>query len=132
MTASEVSVEENIKLYCRWRRFTGSYKLDVDYRMLQNYLMGVGEYTAVSEAMISASSWGLFGLESPFVFALSVVDSLLGEFDFFSSFNLFSRPSTLFRRASRTSVFGPRFFGTASVCCQFMVICFLPAFRSVP
>jgi hypothetical protein len=26
----------------------------------------------------------------------------------------FSRPSTRFRRASSTSVFGPRFFGTAS------------------
>lgn len=84
----------------------------------QFYLKGVGEYTAVSEAKISASSWGLLGLESPLVLALSVVDSssLLGECDFFSSFSLFSRPSTLFNKASKTSVFGPRFFGTASIC----------------
>jgi hypothetical protein len=64
------------------------------------------------------SSWGLFGLESLLVvgLALSVADpaSLLGEFDFFSSFSLFSNPSTLFSKASNTSVFGPRFFGTAS------------------
>jgi hypothetical protein len=32
-----------------------------------------------------------------------------------SGFNLFSNPSTLFSRASRTSVLGPLFFGTASV-----------------
>ncbi len=34
---------------------------------------------------------------------------------FFDSFNRCSRPSTRFSRASKTSVFGPRFFGTASV-----------------
>lgn len=31
------------------------------------------------------------------------------------SFKRFSRPSTLFSSASKTSVFGPRFFGTASI-----------------
>lgn len=84
-----------------------------------SHLIGVGEYTAVSEAIISASSCGLFGLleSTPLGLALSAFDppSLLGEFDFFSSFNRFSKPSTLFNNASRTSVFGPRFFGTASV-----------------
>lgn len=33
----------------------------------------------------------------------------------FFSFSLASNPSTLFKRASKTSVFGPRFFGTASI-----------------
>lgn len=33
---------------------------------------------------------------------------------FFSSWSLFSSPSTRLRRASRTSVLGPRFFGIAS------------------
>lgn len=33
---------------------------------------------------------------------------------FFSSWSLFSRPSTRLRRASRTSVLGPRFLGIAS------------------
>jgi hypothetical protein len=79
--------------------------------------MGVGEYTAVSEAIISASSWGRLGLMSPLGLALSAVEaaSLLGEFDFFSSFSLFSKPSTLLSRASKTSVLGPRFLGTASI-----------------
>ena len=33
----------------------------------------------------------------------------------FFSLNLASNPSTRFRRASKTSVLGPRFFGTASI-----------------
>jgi hypothetical protein len=33
----------------------------------------------------------------------------------FFSFSLASNPSTLFKRASKTSVFGPRFLGTASI-----------------
>jgi hypothetical protein len=40
--------------------------------------------------------------------------SPFGECDFFSSFSLLSKPSTLFSKASNTSVLGPRFFGTAS------------------
>ena len=68
-----------------------------------SHLIGLGEYTAVSEAIISVSSCGRFGFDSS-SFALSVVDptSLLGDVDFFSSFNLFSSPSTLFNNASST------------------------------
>lgn len=38
----------------------------------------------------------------------------VGDIGFFSSCSRFSKPSTLFRRASSTSVLGPRFLGTAS------------------
>jgi hypothetical protein len=120
MTAGEICIEEDIGLYCRRRRFTRYYELDfpplAGQKEVYPHLIGVGEYTAVSDAMTSASSWGLFNLVSLLGLALSVVEppSLLGEFDFFSSFSLFSKPSTLFKRASKTSVFGPRFFGTAS------------------
>ena len=41
-----------------------------------------------------------------------------GEIGLFSSRSCFSSPSTRIRRASKTSVFGPRFFGTASDWCQ--------------
>lgn len=81
------------------------------------YLIGVGEYTAVSDASVCVSTCGRRGLDSPFELSLSAPDPLsaFGELDFFSSFNLFSNPSTRFNKASNTSVFGPRFFGTASI-----------------
>ena len=79
-------------------------------------LIGVGEYTALSSGMTVVSSCGLFGFESLSGLSLSaaVPFSSFGDCDFFSSFNLRSRPSTLFNNASKTSVLGPRFFGTAS------------------
>lgn len=43
-----------------------------------------------------------------------LADASSGEVDFCSSFRRFSSPLTRFRRASRTSVLGPRFFGMAS------------------
>ena len=42
------------------------------------------------------------------------VESAVGDVGFLSSTNLFSSPSTLFNKASSTSVFGPLFLGTAS------------------
>lgn len=118
MTAGKIGVEENIGLNSRWGRFTRlriSILLVLMYPHPSSHLIGLGEYTAVSEAIISVSSCGRFGFDSS-SFALSVVDptSLLGDVDFFSSFNLFSSPSTLFNNASKTSVFGPLFLGTAS------------------
>ena len=74
------------------------------------------------------STAGSFGLESIALLLLAVaVDEvssvIFGAFSnvgvdgsscSFFSFNLASNPSTLFKRASSTSVFGPLFFGTAS------------------
>jgi hypothetical protein len=80
--------------------------------------MGLGEYIAVSDAKVCVSSWGGRDFESPSELSLSATDPpslAFGECDFFSSFNRFSNPSTLFNNASNTSVFGPRFFGTASI-----------------
>jgi hypothetical protein len=45
----------------------------------------------------------------------SGVSGEVGEIGFFSSWSLFSNPSTRLRRASSTSVLGPRFLGTASL-----------------
>jgi len=77
--------------------------------------MGVGEYTADSLGMFAVSSCGRLGFVSLLGLSLSPAEpSLLSELDFFSSFNRLSNPSTRFNKASNTSVFGPRFFGTAS------------------
>lgn len=51
---------------------------------------------------------GRFGSSSGFL------SGDVGETGLCSSRNLFSSPSTRFNRASRTSVLGPRFLGTAS------------------
>jgi len=55
---------------------------------------------------------------APAMAASVVADSSVastGETDLFSSLSRFSRPLTRRRRASRTSVFGSRFFGMASI-----------------
>ena len=41
--------------------------------------------------------------------------SSVGDVSFFLSLSCASSPSTLLSKASSTSVFGPRFFGTASI-----------------
>lgn len=72
----------------------------------------------------SAGVYGLKGVASmvfrrPFGWAMGSSSGFfsgeVGEMGFFSSWSLFSNPSTLLSRASRTSVLGPRFLGTASV-----------------
>lgn len=56
---------------------------------------------------------------------MSGVEGVVGDSAFFS-LSLASSPSTRFRRASSTSVLGPRFFGTASGskgrACQLLIL----------
>jgi hypothetical protein len=88
-------------------------------------LIGVGEYIAESSSPL-ADIFDMFEVFVSSFVRMFVPDlsspesppfSLSGDrdaFAFFSSFNRLSSPSTLFKSASRTSVFGPRFLGTAS------------------
>jgi hypothetical protein len=84
-------------------------------------LVSVGEYIADSSltwvALVPSSSrWGRLSPLSPSS-SEPGPPSFPGEQDEYtllSSFKRLSSPSTLFRRASKTSVFGPRFLGTAS------------------
>lgn len=93
----------------------------------------MGEYAAVSgDAFngLAVSKAGRFGLGSDVSVSVPVIaeppapdvdssavvgdGSSVGEVSFFLSFSCASSPSTLLSKASSTSVFGPRFFGTAS------------------
>jgi hypothetical protein len=99
------------------------------------YLLDVGVYTAgsVTSTVRTVSMTGCgFAASSTVLFGFAVVaGSATADEDAFSIaeasgseldcpgcsfllFSLASSPSTLFRSASRTSVLGPRFFGTAS------------------
>lgn len=119
------------------------FYLSSQMRIDLTHLLELGVYTADSFASIARavsttgwSGWGFTSMESvesglpeedssssematgadtgaaaePVV-AFSELD--VAEWSFFS-FNLASSPSTLFNKASNTSVLGPRFFGTAS------------------
>lgn len=99
--------------------------------------MAIGEYAVASadgSIALVVSKAGRFGLGSdvsvsgaaatntpvPDVDSSAVVgdDSSVGEASFFWSLSRASSPSTRLSKASSTSVFGPRFFGTASVNAQ--------------
>lgn len=81
-----------------------------------------GEYKAVSVSVsvdLVMSKAIRFGFGSGGDSGTTVPDSdgesVSGEASVFLSLSWASKPSTLFNRASKTSVLGPRFFGTASV-----------------
>ena len=97
--------------------------------------MAIGEYAVASideSVALVVSKAGRFDLGSevsvsgtvatntPDVDSSAVVgdDSSVGEASFFWSLSRASSPSTRLSKASSTSVFGPRFFGTASVNAQ--------------
>lgn len=69
--------------------------------------VGYGEKAEASMVLRRPFGW-LSGSSS------GILSGEVGEMGFFSSWSLFSRPSTRFSRASSTSVLGPRFFGMAS------------------
>ena len=64
------------------------------------------EVSSLGGLVVVGDWWGLV--------AGTGAESKVGDTDFFSSASLFSNPSTLFNKASSTSVLGPLFLGTAS------------------
>lgn len=74
----------------------------------------LGNFNDVTMSVVEAPELSPFGEDSSWA-----VDCLFSEAEaagsVFFSLSFCSNPSTLFRRASKTSVFGPLFFGTASV-----------------
>lgn len=80
-----------------------------------NWLAEVAGFGAISS---KGRGWGgsdaVLVVESLLVSWLVVVSASGATSLLPSETSRFSRPSTRFRRASRTSVFGPLFFGTAS------------------
>jgi hypothetical protein len=115
VTSLEVCVEEKHILVYSWGRLAMRRQISFHF-FIQHHstnLTGVGEYIADSSAAIAVSRCR-FGTCGGVFCDFGFRDSSVGELDFFSSFSFFSKPSILFTSASKTSVFGPLFFGIAS------------------
>ena len=142
----EVCIEQGIGLNTWWRRCTWQLISSVVHPIHNSdpqadlpYLFSLGVYTAASGTsatrVASTSGRDCDSLPSPLLAfaanatveehedddnASSAVGGALSDVGVaarsFFSFNLASSPSTLFNRASSTSVLGPLFLGTASAC----------------
>lgn len=137
MEATEVSIEKIIRLNLRGWRASSTANCQISptnnatgiARARVAYLESIDEKMARSSLswLASLGPACCSGLSSVFVPVVAVGDTdsseiLVGGFSeveasgsVFFSFSRASSPSTLFSKASKTSVLGPLFFGTASV-----------------